>query len=398
MYGNTAVDLAVCTAVYLELSLLEDDVECLLLLAGDLLLLLTGDLRLGDLVRAFPDRLRLRIGERRRGEGERRRPRGEGDRRRAPRGDGERRRPAPAPPRAAGERRFGDGRRTGARCISTGAAVISCPSICPPSICFMAFWASSAVLYSTYANPLFSQGLALSLPNSISLIFPKVEKISSRCSLRTFLVSRPMWILVGCGVPDLPLGFRPLDLDRDFEADFRDARLSLDTDLFLAGEADLFLGGGVADRFLGCAEALRAGEDPLRGGGDPLRGGGEPLRGGIEPFFSTRFSGSPFLSSFDFSPSLDFSPPFFFFPFFLSLDLDLLVSELLLLESLLLSEELLELLCFLFFFPALSLGRPFLSSSLLLLEEELRPLFFSSFFFSSTLSPPVTGPEAIVLR
>lgn len=35
-----------------------------------------------------------------------------------------------------------------------GATVTSCPSICPPSICFMAFSASSEFTYSMYANPL----------------------------------------------------------------------------------------------------------------------------------------------------------------------------------------------------------------------------------------------------
>lgn len=37
---------------------------------------------------------------------------------------------------------------------STICAVISCPSICPPSMCFKAVSALSASSYSTYANPL----------------------------------------------------------------------------------------------------------------------------------------------------------------------------------------------------------------------------------------------------
>jgi len=174
---------------YLELSLLDDE-ESFLLLAGVLDLLLGGERppppRLaGDLLRPFPERLRFLIGDRRRGEGERRRRglgerprrRGEGDLRRL--GDGER-------------RRLGEGRRAGARGINTGAAVISCPSICPPSMCFIAFWAFSGVWYSIYANPLLIQGRDLSFPKSMSLIFPNVPKISSKCSLRTFLVNRPM--------------------------------------------------------------------------------------------------------------------------------------------------------------------------------------------------------------
>jgi len=342
--------------IYLELSLLLEEEECLLRLAGDLDLLFGGLFppRLGDRLRPFPERLRRRGGERRRGLGERRR-RGLGERRR--RGEGERR-------RRGGDRRFGEGRRAAARGIRTGAAVISCPSICPPSICFIAFCASSGEAYSMYAKPLLNHGLLLSLPNSMSLIFPNVAKISSKCSLSTFLVSLPMCIFVGCGVPDLARGLRPLDLDLD--ADLFFLSLDLEGERFLEeGGEPFFLGGGETER--------------LRGAGDPFLGGGELLRTGV-PFFSTFLSESPFLSSFD------FSPPFFFFPFFLSLDRDLLESELLELESLLL-EELLELLCFLFFFD-LSLFLDFLSSSLLLEEEEdeeLRPLFFLSSSFLSAL-------------
>lgn len=47
-------------------------------------------------------------------------------------------------PRLMGMGGKGDRRRGGTcRGISTGAAVISCPSICPPSMCFIAFSASS---------------------------------------------------------------------------------------------------------------------------------------------------------------------------------------------------------------------------------------------------------------
>ena len=63
-------------------------------------------------------------------------------------------------------------------------------------------------------KPLLSHGLILSLPNSISLILPKVEKISWRCSLFTFLVKRPMWIFVEGGDP---LRARPLGPDLDLE-------------------------------------------------------------------------------------------------------------------------------------------------------------------------------------
>jgi len=163
--------------IYLDESLLEDD-ECLLLRAGDRDLL--PGLRL-----AGGDPALRRGGERRRGEGERRRPGGgerrlERDRRRGGerrRGDGDRRRPPPKPlrggllplggllppahgplPPLAGdllpaERPTGDLRpsrpRPGwTRGTRTGAAVISWPSIWPPSMCFMAVWASSGVSYS----------------------------------------------------------------------------------------------------------------------------------------------------------------------------------------------------------------------------------------------------------
>jgi len=96
----------------------------------------------------------------------------------------------------------------------------------------------------------------------------------------------------------------------------------------LRGEADRFLGGGLFFE-----------------GGIGLRAAGEPPLFTDVAFLSVFFSGSPLLSS------RDFSPPFFFL-FFLSRDLDLdrLESELLELESLLLSEELLDELCFLFLF------------------------------------------------
>ena len=70
------------------------------------------------------------------------------------------------------------------------------------------------------SSPLLSQGLILSLPNSMSLILPKVEKISWRCSRFTFLVRRPMWILVGGGEP---LRARVLAPDRDLERCFSGA-------------------------------------------------------------------------------------------------------------------------------------------------------------------------------
>lgn len=88
------------------------------------------------------------------------------------RGDGERDRlPALNEPRnraggdllhagGGGRRRMGGGlgRRAGlmSRALigSTICVMISCPSICPPSMCFRALSASSELSYSTYANPL----------------------------------------------------------------------------------------------------------------------------------------------------------------------------------------------------------------------------------------------------
>jgi len=123
--------------LYLELALLDDEEEWRRRRAGDLDLFLGGLLRLGDLDLPFPpDLLRLRGGVLRRGED--RLPRGDGDLRR-PRGEGERRRRGEGDLRRGGDRRLGEGRRASLRGSSTGAAVISCPSICPPSMCFMAF-------------------------------------------------------------------------------------------------------------------------------------------------------------------------------------------------------------------------------------------------------------------
>jgi len=380
--------------VYRELALLEEEEECLRRRAGDRLLRRGGVRRRGDLDFCRPpDLLRRRAGERRRGEprrGDPRRPRGEGDRRR--RGDGERRRGDGERRRRPGDdRRFGEARRAGARCIRTGAHEISCPSICPPSMCFMAFWASSGVWNSTYAKPLLSQGRFLSPENSISLILPKVPKISSRCALRTFLVSRPTCTLTAWGVAERARALpRPFDLEREAE---RRPRL-LSRDLDLEGDPRFFGGGEAEERFLadgGEAERLRGGGLPLRGGGLPLRGGGLPFL--ASAFFSGFLSGS-FLSLLGFSP-------FFFLSFFLSRLRLLLESELLLLESLLLLELLLELLCFLFFFP-LSLSRLFLLSSseslLLLLEEERPRFFFSSFFFSSDFSAGGADPPAMFFK
>jgi len=111
--------------------------------------------------------------------------------------------PLPPLPPLTGDLLLGLGRLLVTLGTRTGAAEISWPSICPPSMCFIAFCASACVSYSIYAKPLLSQGLILSLPNSISLIFPNVEKISLRWSLFTFLVSLPICILVGWGVADL---------------------------------------------------------------------------------------------------------------------------------------------------------------------------------------------------
>ena len=57
--------------------------------------------------------------------------------------------PLPPPrPDLTGDRRLGLCLLLVTLGTKTGAAVISCPSICPPSICFIAFWASSCVSYS----------------------------------------------------------------------------------------------------------------------------------------------------------------------------------------------------------------------------------------------------------
>uniref|UniRef100_A0A8C8W563 Uncharacterized protein n=1 Tax=Peromyscus maniculatus bairdii TaxID=230844 RepID=A0A8C8W563_PERMB len=72
-----------------------------------------------------------------------------------------------------GLNRRGGGRGQGA---NTAVAVISWPSICPPSMCFSAFSASSGFSNSTYVQPL--DRCILSTGMSIILIFPKVENIS----------------------------------------------------------------------------------------------------------------------------------------------------------------------------------------------------------------------------
>jgi len=192
-----------------------------------------------------------------------------------------------------------------------------------------------------------SHGLILSLPNSISLILPKVEKISWRCSLFTFLVKRPMWIFVEGGDP---LRARPLgpDLDLERSRGFSGAALTL-------GLSSLVL------------LSFLTGEDA----------GSFPAFGAL-------------------ALSL---PLFFFLSFFvLSLLLDLLESEL---ESLLDSElesllELLELESLFFLLrPSLCFFFPLPLSGL---ESLLSPL--SSLFFSFTLPPPFSCSldTAIFLR
>jgi len=187
-----------------------------------------------------------------------------------------------------------------------------------------------------------SHGLILSLPNSISLILPKVEKISWRCSLFTFLVSLPMWILVEGGELLLARAFPP---DLDLERGFSGAGLTLGlSSLVLLS----FLAGEEAGSF----------------------------------------------------PALAFFGLFFFLSFFdLSLLLDLLESEL---ESLLDSEleSLLELLelesLFFLLLPSLCFFFPLLLSGL---ESLLSPLS-SFFFFSLALLPPFSCSldTAIFLR
>jgi len=189
-----------------------------------------------------------------------------------------------------------------------------------------------------YAKPLLSHGLILSLPNSISLILPKVEKISWRWSLLTFLVNLPICIFVGGGVM-LRFLFPPdLLRSRGFSATFS----------FLSSPP--------------FTTSFRAGDGP--------------------PFFGD-------LSLSFFFLSLSFLP--------LSLLRDLLESEL---ESLLeselesLLELLLELESRLFLLPRPSLSFPFL---LLLLSGELSlPLLLSLFFLSFSLSlSPFSFPFSV---
>lgn len=269
-------------------------------------------------------------------------------------------------------------------------------------MCFIAFCASSGVKYSIYANPLFSQGRLRSLPNSISFTFPKVVNISSRCSLRTFLVSRPICIFVGWGVAERARFLAaPRDLDRD--ADF----LVRDTERFALRSLDRDFEG---DFFLGLGERLRSAlfSSPFRSRSSrdglafsALAGSASILNLGMAGFsasFGLAFS--PLSASF----SLGFTSFFFFLSFFLSsLERERLESELEELLSLLLSLELLllELLCFLFFLPLLSLLRPFrLSSSLLLelLESLLLPRFFFFSSFSASLLVSRGAAPAIVCK
>lgn len=88
----------------------------------------------------------------------------------------------------------GDGLRICGRIFGnkTGAAVISCPSICPPSMCFIAFSASSGFEYSTYAIPRPFVGCHRSTGNSTCFTSPKQLNISQTCSLVTFRVNRPI--------------------------------------------------------------------------------------------------------------------------------------------------------------------------------------------------------------
>lgn len=225
-----------------------------------------------------------------------------------------------------------------------------------------------------------SQGRCLSLPNSTSLILPKVAKISWRWSLFTFLVSRPMWIFVGGGVgdlflPPLLLLALPPDLDLALPPDLLlalppDLLLFLSTEPFL-GEGDLFLGGGEGETFfLGEGDSLTAGL-------------------AFSSFFSSAFLAPPFaLESF-----------LLFLLFFLE-SLSLLESEEEELESELESElELeLELEAFRFFlsFSFLSLLRAFLSSPLL--SELLSRDFFLPLSLSSFLSSAAPAPGAMLLR
>jgi len=251
-------------------------------------------------------------------------------------------------------------------------------------MCFIAFWASSCVSYSMYAKPLFNHGLILSLPNSISLILPKLENISFKWSLLTFLVRRPIWILVGWGVADLflilgeplPLLLLPLasGLARSLDIDF----------LLGGGEGEFLLGAdlGSASLWLFSWRGLFArGED----------------------------AGSLSESGFR-GPDLFFSESrldLFLFLFLSSLSRLLLDSELdSLLESLELSllELELEELAFLLLFPLsarLSLLLPFLlARSSSLLSEELRPLLLAGLscfsldwdFGADDLSSPDCGP------
>ena len=72
----------------------------------------------------------------------------------------------------------GDIRRIGSLGLGNriGATVTSCPSICPPSMCFIAFSASSGFVYSMYANPRPNLAWNRSKGNSMNLIVPGMYK------------------------------------------------------------------------------------------------------------------------------------------------------------------------------------------------------------------------------
>ena len=176
----------------------------------------------------------------------------------------------------------------------------------------------------------------------------------------TFLVSLPMWILVGCGVADLFLA----------GLGDPDALLALPAGLPLSldPERDLLLGGGEGDAlFLGASTP----PSPLVGSTGRLAGGEDPGSLSTSGFLGPGF---PFDSLFD----------FLLFLFLSSLSLLLLESEL---ESLLESLELslleleLELLAFLRYKSRCrkhnntNKKKPFLLSSIV-----------PSFFLASSLS------------
>lgn len=80
----------------------------------------------------------------------------------------------------------------GRRGSKTGAAVTSCPSIWPPSMCFIAASASSGFAYSMYAKLRPVVGCKRSIGYSTDFISPYALKISIIWSFVTFRVNRPM--------------------------------------------------------------------------------------------------------------------------------------------------------------------------------------------------------------